>query len=87
MSKRVYALDEFCLPFSIGWSQAAKRISSHTHKVGGPDYVFAFHDNEEIGPKMLARIAKKTGLRPEDLKHTRRMQLRRLNSRPISGPG
>jgi hypothetical protein len=28
---------------------------------------FAFHDNEEIGPRMLARIAKKTGLKPEDL--------------------
>jgi hypothetical protein len=26
-----------------------------------------FHDNEEIGPRMLARIAKATGLRPEDL--------------------
>jgi predicted RNA binding protein YcfA (HicA-like mRNA interferase family) len=34
---------------------------------GWPDFVFAFHDREEIGPKMLARIAKKTGLRPEDL--------------------
>jgi len=29
--------------------------------------VFAFHDDEELGPKMLARIAKQTGLRPEDL--------------------
>jgi hypothetical protein len=29
--------------------------------------VFAFHDREEIGPKMLARIAKRTGLKPEDL--------------------
>jgi predicted RNA binding protein YcfA (HicA-like mRNA interferase family) len=29
--------------------------------------VFAFHDNEEIGPHMLTRIAKHTGLRPEDL--------------------
>jgi hypothetical protein len=29
--------------------------------------VFAFHDNEELGPRMLARIAKHTGLRPEDL--------------------
>jgi len=29
--------------------------------------VFAFHDAEEIGPRMLARIAKRTGLRPEDL--------------------
>lgn len=30
-------------------------------------YVWAFHDPEEIGPRMLARIAKHTGLRPEDL--------------------
>jgi hypothetical protein len=31
-------------------------------------FVFAFHDDdEEIGPRMLARIAKRTGLRPEDL--------------------
>jgi predicted RNA binding protein YcfA (HicA-like mRNA interferase family) len=29
--------------------------------------VFAFHDREEIGPRMLARIAKQTGLQPEDL--------------------
>jgi predicted RNA binding protein YcfA (HicA-like mRNA interferase family) len=29
--------------------------------------VFAFHDDEELGPKMLARIAKQTGLRPDDL--------------------
>lgn len=27
----------------------------------------AFHDAEEIGPKMLTRIAKHTGLTPEDL--------------------
>jgi predicted RNA binding protein YcfA (HicA-like mRNA interferase family) len=33
----------------------------------GPDFVFAFHDREEIGPKMLARIAKPTGLKPDDL--------------------
>jgi hypothetical protein len=29
--------------------------------------VFAFHDDDEIGPKMLNRIAKKTGLTPDDL--------------------
>jgi hypothetical protein len=29
--------------------------------------VFAFHDDDEIGPKMLARIGKRTGLKPEDL--------------------
>jgi hypothetical protein len=31
------------------------------------DYVFSFHDSEELGPRMLARIAKRTGLGPEDL--------------------
>jgi predicted RNA binding protein YcfA (HicA-like mRNA interferase family) len=31
------------------------------------DFVFAFHDDEELGPKMLAHVAKRTGLRPEDL--------------------
>jgi predicted RNA binding protein YcfA (HicA-like mRNA interferase family) len=53
----------------IGW--AMKRQSGTSHRVlarvGWPDYVFAFHDREEIGPKMLARIAKHTGLTPEDL--------------------
>jgi hypothetical protein len=29
--------------------------------------VFAFHDDEELGPRMLARIGKVTGLRAEDL--------------------
>jgi len=48
-----------------------KRQKSGSHRVlsreGWPDYVFAFHDEEEIGPRMLARIAKHTGLKPEDL--------------------
>jgi predicted RNA binding protein YcfA (HicA-like mRNA interferase family) len=52
----------------LGWS--IKRESS-SHKIlsrpDWPDVVFAFHDKEEIGPKMLARIAKHTGLKPEDL--------------------
>jgi predicted RNA binding protein YcfA (HicA-like mRNA interferase family) len=52
----------------IGW-----RIKRHSgsHKTlareGWPDVVFAFHDGEEIGPRMLARLAKHTGLKPEDL--------------------
>lgn len=29
--------------------------------------VIAFHDRQEIGPRMLARIAKLTGLKPNDL--------------------
>jgi predicted RNA binding protein YcfA (HicA-like mRNA interferase family) len=52
----------------IGWS-VKRQVGSHQllERAGWPDYVFAFHDREEIGPKMLARVAKKTGLRPEDL--------------------
>ncbi|WP_231883664.1 MULTISPECIES: type II toxin-antitoxin system HicA family toxin [Methylomonas] len=34
---------------------------------GWHDFVFAFHDGDEIGPKMLARVAKHTGLSPDDL--------------------
>jgi len=34
---------------------------------GWPDYTFAFHDGEEIGPVMLAKIAKNTGLTRDDL--------------------
>ena len=36
-------------------------------KNGWPDVTFAFHDREEIGPRMLARMAKHTGLAPGDL--------------------
>jgi predicted RNA binding protein YcfA (HicA-like mRNA interferase family) len=51
-----------------GWRIARQRGSHRVLvKEGCPDYVFAFHDREEIGPKMLARIARHTGLRPEDL--------------------
>jgi predicted RNA binding protein YcfA (HicA-like mRNA interferase family) len=53
----------------IGW--AIKRQGGGSHRVlarpGWPDLVFAFHDDEEIGPRMLARIAKRTGLQPRDL--------------------
>jgi hypothetical protein len=34
---------------------------------GWPDYEFAFHDQDEIGPRMLAKLAKHTGLEPKDL--------------------
>jgi len=53
----------------IGWS--VKREVGTSHQVlvrpGWQNYVFAFHERVEIGPRMLARIAKRTGLRPEDL--------------------
>ncbi len=52
----------------IGWTIKRQRGS---HKIlerpGWNNFVFAFRDGEEIGPKMLSRIAKSTGLRPEDL--------------------
>ena len=52
----------------IGW-QIKRQSGSHKTlaREGWPDYVFAFHDSEEIGPKMLARVAKHTGLKSEDL--------------------
>lgn len=54
---------------SIGWTIKRERGGSHRilARAGWPDCVFAFHDGEEIGPKMLARIAKHTGLTPGDL--------------------
>jgi predicted RNA binding protein YcfA (HicA-like mRNA interferase family) len=52
----------------IGWvekrSKGSHRVLS---KSGLSDFVFAFHDRDEIGPSMLARIAKHTGLKPSDL--------------------
>ncbi|MFL6312642.1 MAG: type II toxin-antitoxin system HicA family toxin [Terriglobales bacterium] len=54
----------------MGW-QPIHQSGSHQklrHKTGQfPDYIWAFHDGDEIGPKMLARIAKHTGLKPSDL--------------------
>ena len=51
-----------------GWS-IKRQTGSHRilQRAGFSDYVFAFHDNDEIGPRMLARIAKHTGLTPKDL--------------------
>lgn len=52
----------------IGWTLKRQSGSHRTlSREGWADFVFAFHDNEEIGPRMLARIAKRTGLAPSDL--------------------
>jgi predicted RNA binding protein YcfA (HicA-like mRNA interferase family) len=47
----------------IGWS-VKRQVGSHRvlARQGWDDYVFAFHDRDE-----LARIAKHTGLGPDDL--------------------
>jgi predicted RNA binding protein YcfA (HicA-like mRNA interferase family) len=51
----------------LGW-EVKRQSGSHrtlTRK-GWFDVTFAFHDDEEIGPVMLSKIAKRTGLKPED---------------------
>ncbi len=52
----------------IGWVQK-RQTGSHRilARADWPDVVFAFHDGEELGPRMLARLAKHTGLTPNDL--------------------
>src|SRR5271168_1377264 len=49
----------------IGW-RVKRRTGSHQtlERDGWPNMVFAFHDSDEIGPKMLERIAKRSGLTP-----------------------
>src|SRR5580704_12422256 len=51
-----------------GWT-IKRQTGSHRilQRADSPDYVFAFHDGDEIGPRMLARIARHTGLTPNDL--------------------
>lgn len=52
----------------LGWSEKRRSGSHRTlQRDGWDDVVFAFHDGDEIGPRMLARIAKRTGLTPTDL--------------------
>ena len=59
----------FAALLRIGW--VVKRQAGTSHRVlsrpGWQDYVWPFKDSEEIGPRMLARIGKKTGLVPSDL--------------------
>lgn len=65
----VKAKQVFAALLRIGW--ILKRQTG-SHKIlqhpAMPDFVFAFHDREEIGPRMLARIARKTGLTPNDMR-------------------
>ncbi|TSC87045.1 MAG: hypothetical protein G01um10148_150 [Parcubacteria group bacterium Gr01-1014_8] len=53
---------------NLGWNIKRQKGSHRIlGKSGWKDITFAFHDREEIGPRMLARIAKHTDLTPEDL--------------------
>ncbi len=62
-AKRVYAA-----LLRIGW-RLKREVGSHRllEREEWPDYVFAFHDGVEVGPKALAKMSKRTGLTPEDL--------------------
>ena len=52
----------------IGWTVARQR-GSHKRltRPGWAPVTFAFHDRDEIGPTLLAKIAKQTGLDSNDL--------------------
>jgi predicted RNA binding protein YcfA (HicA-like mRNA interferase family) len=46
----------------IGWSVKRQRGSHATlQRAGWADFVWAFHDGMELGPKMLARVASGPG--------------------------
>jgi predicted RNA binding protein YcfA (HicA-like mRNA interferase family) len=52
----------------IGWTYL-RQVGSH-RKLSRPNfanYTWSFSDSDELGPAILARIAKKTGLKPSDL--------------------
>lgn len=62
-ARRVYAA-----LLRIGWVPL-RQVGSHRRlsRPGWPNFTFAYHDHEEIGPAALAVIAKFTGLKPADL--------------------
>jgi predicted RNA binding protein YcfA (HicA-like mRNA interferase family) len=56
----------------IGWREDRERRKGGSHcQLVHPEYrheyTWAFHDGDEIGPAMLARIANHTGLKPSHL--------------------
>ena len=54
---------------NIGWSVKRQAGGSHLvlERAGWSDYVWAFGDGEELEPRMLSRVGKRTGLQPRDL--------------------
>jgi len=56
----------FAALLRIGWV-VTRQAGDHKvlSRTGRPDFVFAFHDADEIAPRMLSKIGKQTGLRTE----------------------
>ena len=52
----------------LGW-RVTRQTGSHRtlEREGSAPYTWSFADHDELGPKMLARIARHTGLTPDDL--------------------
>ncbi len=55
--------------YRIGWH--LKRQGKGSHRILAPevclDFIFAVKEGRAIGPRMLSRISKHTGLKPEDV--------------------
>jgi predicted RNA binding protein YcfA (HicA-like mRNA interferase family) len=53
----------------IGWTPKVRKGSSHIQleRPGFKDYTWAWHDSDELGPVILKKIGKYTGLTAEDL--------------------
>jgi predicted RNA binding protein YcfA (HicA-like mRNA interferase family) len=52
----------------IGWVVVRTRGSHRRlERSGWARCTFAFHDRDDLGPAALARVARDTGLKPEDL--------------------
>jgi predicted RNA binding protein YcfA (HicA-like mRNA interferase family) len=67
--RSVRATQLFAALLRAGWT--VQRSGNGSHKIltkeGWPPFTWSFHARVEVGPPMLAKIAKATGLTPEDL--------------------
>ena len=58
----------FAALLRIGWSVKRQSRSHRTlERAEWPDFAFAFHSHQELGERMLERLAAHTGLKPQDL--------------------
>jgi len=64
--KSVKAKQLLAAVLRIGWV-VAWQSGSHRRlkRPGWPNYNLAFHDGDEVGPGLVAQIARKTGLQPD----------------------
>ena len=53
----------------IGWRIKRQSGTSHwiLERQGWPDFLFAYHDRVTLGPTAMRALARKTGLRRENL--------------------